>query len=82
MKKAIAALMVVGASIAIPVMGHAGDETVALPTDPATYVVVNADAPAVSIWHESNGAAGLQTTDTLDEEGNIVLPKDTQDLAL
>jgi hypothetical protein len=76
MKKAIAALAVVGASLAIPAFGHAGEETVALPTDPATYVLVT-DAPSVSVWSESNDLAGLQTTDTVNEDGSVT-PKDTQ----
>ena len=81
-KYAAMMLLVVGASIAIPVLGHAGEETATIPTGAVTgsdtYLLVDA-SNNVSVWSESNGLAGLQTHDTNNPDGSVT-PKDTQDL--
>ena len=61
MKKRIAMMLLgVSALSIVPLMSRA--DTVELPTDPATYVDVDSNAPAISVWTESNGLSGLQKT--------------------
>jgi hypothetical protein len=41
------------------------------------YVVVDENGPGASVWEESNGLAGLQTSVTVTEDGREI-PADTQ----
>ena len=67
--KKILAMVLVGCTALLGASMFASAETVELPTDPATYVVVNDDASGASVWTESNGRAGLQTEAGEDEQG-------------
>jgi hypothetical protein len=67
------------AHLAIPV----GDDTYYVPTvigglDEGNPHVSSGDFDDVTIWHESNGHAGLQETATYDVDGNLLYGPDSQ----
>ena len=82
MRKLLASLSIVAlAALPLGAMAdHRDDAEITVPlneADPATGALyVDVEGPGV--WQESNGHAGLQTTDELDEEGAVVLEADSQ----